>query len=160
MIRGRAASAVEVDTQGRESSMRLCGDQPALLVRGSSATNHCHAAPDRPTREYQRDDRRCFLTSAALPALAPLDKDFHISLPCLSPLLPAVSRTRATLPVSVADDWSVQADRMSGGPIRTHWLERPIAAVRRAWVCPVATAASCAAGHRPLLSTEVSQSSG
>jgi hypothetical protein len=78
MIRGRAASAVEVDTQGRESSMRLCGDQPALLVRGSSATNHCHAAPALLNREYQGDDRRCFLTSAALPALAPLDKDFHI----------------------------------------------------------------------------------
>ena len=58
--------------------MRLCGDQPALLVRGSSATNHCHAAPALLNREYQGDDRRCFLTSAALPALAPLDKDFHI----------------------------------------------------------------------------------
>jgi hypothetical protein len=27
---------------------------------------------------YQGDDRRCFLTSAALSALAPVDKDFHI----------------------------------------------------------------------------------
>jgi len=27
---------------------------------------------------YQRDDPRCFLTSPALPALAPDDKDFHI----------------------------------------------------------------------------------
>jgi len=74
----RAASAVEVDTEGRESSTGLCGDQPAHLVRGSSATNHCHAAPALLTREYQSDDRRCSLTSAALPALAPLDKNFHI----------------------------------------------------------------------------------
>jgi hypothetical protein len=76
--RGRAGSTVEVDTEGRGPSSSLCGDQPALLVRGSSATNHCHAAPAPPTREYQADDRRCFLTSAVLPVLAPLDKDFHI----------------------------------------------------------------------------------
>jgi hypothetical protein len=79
----RAASAVEADIEGREPSIALCGDQPALLVRGSSATNHCHAAPALLTREYQSDDRRCSLTSAALPALAPLDKNFHISAPDL-----------------------------------------------------------------------------
>ena len=77
-IRARAGSAAEVDIEGREPSIPLCGDQPALLVRGSSATNHCYAAPAPPTREYQSDDRRCSLTSTALPALAPLDKNFHI----------------------------------------------------------------------------------
>ena len=75
---GRAVSAAGVDTEGRESSTHLCGDQPAPLVRGSSATTYCHAAPAQPTREYQGDDRRCFLTPAALPALASIDKDFHI----------------------------------------------------------------------------------
>jgi hypothetical protein len=74
----RAGSAVEVDIEGRESSISPCGDQPAPIVRGSSATNHCHAAPALLTREYQSDDRRCSLTSPALPALAPLDKNFHI----------------------------------------------------------------------------------
>gem|GEM_PF-4559695 len=66
------------DTEGQEPSNRLCGKQPARLVRGSSATTHCHAAPALLTREYQGDDRRCSLTSAALPALAPLDNNFHI----------------------------------------------------------------------------------
>ena len=80
MITGaRAASAVEVDIEGREPSIALCGDQPALLVRGSSATNHCHAAPALLTREYQGDHRRCFLPSVATRALHPLDKHFHIS---------------------------------------------------------------------------------
>jgi hypothetical protein len=74
IIGARAASAVEVDVEGRESSTLLCGDQPARLVRGSSATNHCHAAPALLTREYQSDDRRCSLTSAALPALPYLTK--------------------------------------------------------------------------------------
>lgn len=78
IIGARAGSAVEVDNEGREPSTHLCGDQPAPLVRGSSATNHCHAAPALLTREYQNDDRRCSLTSPALPALALLDKDFHI----------------------------------------------------------------------------------
>jgi Transposase IS116/IS110/IS902 family len=77
-IGAKAASVVGVDIEGREPSTALCGDQPAPLVRGSSATNHCHAAPALPTREYQSDDRRCSLTSPALPAFAPLDKNFHI----------------------------------------------------------------------------------
>jgi hypothetical protein len=62
-----------------------CGDQPARLVRGSSATNHCHAAPALLTREYQSDDRRCSLTSATLPVLTPLDKNFHIRSPGTDP---------------------------------------------------------------------------
>ena len=72
------ASVAEADTTAENPRARLCGHQPAPLVRGSSATTHCHAAPAQPTREHQGDDRRCVLTSAALPALARLDKDFHI----------------------------------------------------------------------------------
>jgi len=79
ILGARAGSAAEVDIEGREPSNHLCGDQPALLVRGSSATNHCHAAPALLTREYQSDDRRCSLTSATLPVLTPLDRNFHIS---------------------------------------------------------------------------------
>jgi hypothetical protein len=41
-------------------------------------TNHCHAARALLTGEYQSDDRRCSLTPATLPALTPLDKNFHI----------------------------------------------------------------------------------
>jgi hypothetical protein len=119
MIRGRAAIAVEVDTQGRESSKALCGDQPALLVRGSSATTHCHAAPALPTRGYQGDDRRCFLTSAALPALAPLDKDFHIrtSPPRCSPSRwpdGATSPTANGTPCKPGPPWSSGAPASSG----------------------------------------------
>jgi hypothetical protein len=72
MIQGvRTGSAAEADIEGREPSYLLCGDQPARLVRGSSATNHCHAAPALLTREYQSDDRRCSLTSTTLFVLTP-----------------------------------------------------------------------------------------
>ena len=70
--------AVEVGYLSREPSMTLCGTQPALQVGGSSATNHCHAAPALPTRAYQGDDRRCFLDLAAASLTRPLDIPFHI----------------------------------------------------------------------------------
>ena len=62
----------------REPSLVSCGIQPARLVRGSSATNHCHAAPALPTREYQGDDRRCFLDLASAFLTRPLAIPFHI----------------------------------------------------------------------------------
>ncbi len=52
--------------------------QLATLVRGSSATAHCYAATALLTREYQGDDRRQSLTSAATRASQPLDFSFHI----------------------------------------------------------------------------------
>ena len=70
--------AVEVGYLSREPSMTLCGTQPALQVRGSSATNHCHAAPAPPTREYQSDYRRCPLDLDRTFLVVPLDKLFHI----------------------------------------------------------------------------------
>jgi hypothetical protein len=76
--RARVESVVEAGILGRESSVFLCGPESALLVRGSSATTHCHAAPAQLIRAYQSDDRRSSLTSAAPSSLALLDKDFHI----------------------------------------------------------------------------------
>ena len=71
--------AVEVGYLSREPSMPLCGTQPALQVRGSSATNHCHAAPAQPTREYQGDNRRCSFDLDCAFLFVPLDNPFHIS---------------------------------------------------------------------------------
>ena len=71
--------AVEVGYLSREPSMPLCGTQPALQVGGSSATNHCHAAPAQPTREYQGDNRRCSFDLDCAFLFVPLDNPFHIS---------------------------------------------------------------------------------
>jgi hypothetical protein len=51
--------------------------QLATLVRGSSVTAHCPAAPAPPIREYQADYRRQSLTSGAT-CTTPLDISFHI----------------------------------------------------------------------------------
>jgi hypothetical protein len=96
ILRARAVSAAEVDIEGREPSIDLCGDQPASLVRGSSATNHCHAAPALLTREYQSDDPRCSLTSATPPVLTPLDKNFHIRSKVISAWLSLAGSVRAS----------------------------------------------------------------
>jgi hypothetical protein len=74
------ADAVEVGYWSRETSKSLCDTQPALQVRGSSATNHCHAAPAQPTHEYQSNDRRCSFHLGRALLFVPLDKPFHIRL--------------------------------------------------------------------------------
>jgi hypothetical protein len=51
----------------------------APSAKDTSVTAHCHAATALPTREYQRDHRRCFLTPATTSAANPLDISFHIS---------------------------------------------------------------------------------
>jgi len=71
--------AVRVGYWSREPSSPLCGNQPALQVRGSSATNRSHAAPALLTREYQSDDRRCQMTLTASSPSPPLPTPFHIS---------------------------------------------------------------------------------
>jgi hypothetical protein len=88
-----APLVAEQDTVSENPRGLLCGGQPALLVRGSSVTDHCHAVP---TRAYQGDYRRSFLTSTTnrathpsplggttpgSPRRSPLDKPFHISSP-------------------------------------------------------------------------------
>jgi len=81
MILGMVAEGVaEPGTPAENPRWTLCGGQPAPLVRGSSATNHCHAAPAQPTRGYQRDHRRSSLNSVPLSAAYPLDNHFHISV--------------------------------------------------------------------------------
>ena len=73
--------------RGRQHPPRTLEDtlrfQLAPLVRGSSATAHCYAATALLTREYQGDDRRQSLTSAATRASHPLDFSFHISVPAI-----------------------------------------------------------------------------
>jgi hypothetical protein len=69
--------ATEVGSIRREPSWASMRFQLATLVRGSSVTAHCPAAPALPTREYQADYRRQSLTSQATCA-TPLDFSFHI----------------------------------------------------------------------------------
>lgn len=69
--------ATEVGSIRREPSCASMRFQLATLVRGSSVTAHCPAAPALPTREYQADYRRQSLTSGATCAV-PLDIPFHI----------------------------------------------------------------------------------
>jgi hypothetical protein len=75
-FRVRAEVAAGADRVSEDPRGLLCGTQPALLVRGSSVTDNCHAVP---TRAYQPDYRRLPLTPAAPRALHPLDEPFHIS---------------------------------------------------------------------------------
>ena len=72
-----AQVATEVGSIRRESSPASMRPQLATLVRDSSVTAHCPAAPALPTREYQADHRRQSLTSGATCA-TPLDISFHI----------------------------------------------------------------------------------
>src|SRR5690242_16960354 len=72
-----AQVASEVGSIRRESSRTSMRFQLATLVRGSSVTAHCPAAPALPIREYQADYRRQSLTSGATCA-KPLDISFHI----------------------------------------------------------------------------------
>jgi hypothetical protein len=74
-----ARAAAEVGRVAENPRWPVMRSQLATLVRGSSATTHCHAAPALLTREYQGDHRRCFLPSVATRALHPVDKYFHIS---------------------------------------------------------------------------------
>jgi hypothetical protein len=67
----------QVGSIRREPSRTSMRFQLATLVRGSSVTAHCPAAPALPTREYQADYRRQSLTSEATCA-TPLDNSFHI----------------------------------------------------------------------------------
>ena len=76
-----AEGVVEVGYLSRDPSRPLCGTQHAPEVRGSLATNHCHAAPALLTREYQSDDRRCSFDVDRTFLFVPLDKPFHISGP-------------------------------------------------------------------------------
>jgi hypothetical protein len=69
--------ATEVGSTRREPSCTSMRFQLATLVRGSSVTAHCPAAPAPPTREYQADHRRQSLTSGATCA-TPFDISFHI----------------------------------------------------------------------------------
>jgi transposase len=69
--------ATEVGSIRREPSRTSMRFQLATLVRGSSVTARCPAAPALPTREYQADYRRQSLTSEATCA-TPLDNSFHI----------------------------------------------------------------------------------
>jgi hypothetical protein len=73
-----AQNAVEVGRVPENPRLLLCDPELALLVRGSSVTDHCPAATALPTREYQSDYRRLPLPSAASCATLPLDKSFHI----------------------------------------------------------------------------------
>ena len=58
MTNGRAPVAVELGSVSENPRRLLCDRELARLVRGSSVTDHCHAAPALPTREYQGDHRR------------------------------------------------------------------------------------------------------
>jgi len=87
--------AVRVGYWSREPSSSLCGNQPALQVRGSSATNRLHAAPALLTREYQSDDRRCQMTLTASSPSPPLTTPFHISESAPNP---TPSHTTAPVP--------------------------------------------------------------
>lgn len=82
MTTGWAPVAVEVGNVSENPRRALCDRELALLVRGSSVTDHCHAAPAPPTREYQSDHRRHTLCSRPRPVPAPfgtpLDNFFHI----------------------------------------------------------------------------------
>jgi hypothetical protein len=69
--------ATEVGSIPREPSWTSMRSQLATLVRGSSVTAHCPAAPAPPIREYQADYRRQSLTSEATCTM-PLDNSFHI----------------------------------------------------------------------------------
>jgi len=65
VIVGWVLDAVEVGSPRRETSVVLCDNQLATLVRGGSAvTAHCHAATALLTREYQGEYRRQALPSA------------------------------------------------------------------------------------------------
>ena len=72
-----AQVATEVGSIRREPSWTSMRFRLATLVRGSSVTAHCPAAPAPLTREYQADYRRQSLTSGATCA-KPLDISFHI----------------------------------------------------------------------------------
>jgi len=83
MTDGWAPVAVEVGSVFENPRQVLCDRELARLVRGSSMTDHCHAAPAQPTREYQGDHRRHIPCSRSRPVPAtlgtPLDNSFHIS---------------------------------------------------------------------------------